>query len=112
MFKLCTVSQILEQCSGVMHQLLSFLPTFLSILPYDYKKTFKILVSEEDMSGNGVSKTFVKFERLHSCSVVFVPVQGQKPLLVSLFNQGTCSKKLVTDDEILKGIILISDILF
>lgn len=95
MFKLCTVSQILEQCSEMMHRLLSILHTFLNISPCDFKEPFQIFVPEENMSGNGMSKTSAKFERLHSCSVVSVPVQGQKPLLVSLFNQGMCSKKLL-----------------
>lgn len=67
----------MEQCSEMMHRLLSILHTFLSISPRDFKEPFKIFVPKENMSGNGMSKTSAKLERLHSCSVVSVPVQGR-----------------------------------
>lgn len=74
----------------------------------------KIVVPEGNLSWNGMSKTSAKFEMLHSCPVESVPVQGRKPLLVFLFNQGMCSKKPYGEwwGIVLHSIVLISDVLF
>lgn len=90
------ICQTVQYWYEMMHWLLSILHIFLSISQCDFNDTLKMFVPEGNLSWNGMSKTSAKFKMLDSCSVESVPVQGRKPLLVFLFNQGMCSMKLLS----------------